>query len=454
MENPALFPLHEDAERITRHARLELHVGTVTVGTQANGRIPLFEILRGQAQSDSQNNPEPPVDRFFASCILPPTGRCLFFLRSQSDVRLSRNFGEQLLMTGNNADGDFELRCPTYYVESNAGFRETPGWAIASPVNCTVSITYGTPRPISKVSAVINNFDFEYGNNSTQEDDRSQEETLEVEASGRKITFERRKDRRALKCLLDSGVLRSAALTEFRFDAWPGATEDELATFAYNVSTLCSVVARQHTGVPLLSFLDGTGRVVKRLISSPVESNYRSNYVLRFLHFENGLPALFRDCFEEHHRMSGTDLWSRLPWLCAGIEDPPYLEQKLATLMAAIELLIRSSLIEHGATPSKDVEDLMLPGLVGAARKTLRWNIPKHYTAKERHRLLRNAVAHGGRLPSDVRAARHEFDKWHLFLLRRYLLRLGFTGDVASPFQGFASTSTVGEFSEGHNSFA
>ena len=146
-------------------------------------------------------------------------------------------------------------------------------------------------------------------------------------------------------------------------------------------------------------------------------------------------------------------LWQCLPFFCASIEDSPYLEQKVATLMAALEYLIRSSLVEAGQYSPKNAQKLDLDDLLGAARHKLGWKIPNHYTAKSRHRLLRNAVAHGGQLPSDANEVRHDFDKWHLFLLRRALMRLNYTGRVACPVNGWALMSSVDSFKEEHNNF-
>jgi hypothetical protein len=66
--------------------------------------------------------------------------------------------------------------------------------------------------------------------------------------------------------------------------------------------------------------------------------------------------------------------------------------------MPAVEMLIRNSLIENGHCSATDAEDMRLPKLIGAARALLRWDIPKHYTAKELYRNLRNAVSHGGEM--------------------------------------------------------
>lgn len=92
--------------------------------------------------------------------------------------------------------------------------------------------------------------------------------------------------------------------------------------------------------------------------------------------------------------------------------------------------------------------------LIGAARNRLSWRIPKHYTAGEATRLLRNAVMHGGELPTkDSAEFRLQFDKWRLFLLRLVLIRLGYSGEVVSPYQGVESSSRVDDFSVEHNSY-
>jgi hypothetical protein len=390
---------------------------------------------------------------FDANFFVPATGNTLILLRNQSGVRVPKLFGKDLIITGDSPDEPFQLTCPQFYVEANSSEGEQPAWAFASPVNCMVAIQYGEPRPVARVNAIINNFDHEYGNWPTDKKQANWEKILRIQASGRSVDFEWRQDHRRLRNLLDIRLLHSTALVTFSFDAWDGSSEKDLEGFAHSVASLCSVVARQHTGIPVLSLLDSQGRVVKRMLVDAIESEFRSSYVLRHLHFDRGLPQLFHQCFDEHLKMQQSDMWKRLPWLCAGIEDPPYLEQKCATLMSALELLIRSSLIESGHYSEDEAKKILFPGLISAARKRLRWDIPAHYTAKEQYRLLRNAVSHGGELPGEPKKIRHDFDKWSLFLMRRYLLRLGFDGEVASPEKGFASTSAVGDFSEEHNSF-
>src|SRR6202035_2230819 len=152
-----------------------------------------------------------------------------------------------LEISGQSTDGPFQLRCPEFYVETHSERQETAGWAIASPVNQPMTISYGAPRQITRVRALINNFDFEYGNCPDPDHDAQEQETLRVVASGRIVDFQWRAGRLDLRRLLDTGILRSTSLTTLTFAAWEGASEEDLAQFAYDIASLCSIVVQQHT---------------------------------------------------------------------------------------------------------------------------------------------------------------------------------------------------------------
>jgi hypothetical protein len=447
MDETALFPFADDTDWLLRYCKLPLHSGIGRVDRHGDPDHPLARMIRKLQQSNEQAEPE-----FAAGFFLPAAGNCRIFLRWPGEHRLSRNFGEGLTVTGDSLDGPFRLHCPRYYVKAASEIGERPGWAIASPVNQPATISYGDPRPVAAVTAIINNFDFEYGN-LPDSGSPGPGESLRVQAAGRTVDFAWRIGRRQLRRLVDAGLLGTTSFVTFSFEAWPGASDAELSAFAHNVSSLCWYVVGQHTGIPILSFFDADGRVIRRTIFNAIESKVRSSCALQVLHAEDGLPQLFRQCFDEHCQMQQSDLWRRLPSFCASIEDPPYLEQKYATLMAAVELLIRSSLVEGGHLKATEAESKSLPTLIGMARGTLRWHVPSHYTEAERYRTTRNAVDHGGSLPHDSRQIRGDFDKWKLFLCRRLFIRLGFNGQVASPQNGWASSSPVHEFSEEHNSF-
>jgi len=129
--------------------------------------------------------------------------------------------------------------------------------------------------------ATINNFDFEYGNWPKGPKEPNCERFLRVEALGRPVEFAWRQDHDRLRQLLDAGLLPTTSLTTFSFSAWEGASDDDLTAFAHSIAGLCGIVARQHTGVPVLAFLDREGRVVKRLLGNAIESEFRPDYILR-----------------------------------------------------------------------------------------------------------------------------------------------------------------------------
>jgi hypothetical protein len=454
MSEHPLFPLECENERLTRHARLPLHIGTARLLRQdcAESDDPFAKLARRIAEREKTS--KLPDVTFDASLVVPATGEVLIFLQGGKGARLNRDFGDELTLEGEGSDGRFRLHCPRFYVKkANHSTDGSQTWGIATPVNETATLNYGDDRPISRVTAVINNFDFEQGNYQVETQSSGKGDVLRVEAEGHFIDFERRDGYESLKTLLDVGAIHSAALARFSFDAWEGASEGELEAFAHDIKGLCTVVARQHTGLPVLTFLDDRGRPVKRLLGNPVESNYRRNYILAGMHRDCALPKLFRQCFAEFRNLRNAALWQPLPAFCASVEDPPYLEQKCASLLSGLELLLRNSLIEAGTCTATEAAKKSLTQLVSAARSTLRWDIPSHYTAGDRVRLLRNAVSHGGDLPESPDSVRRILDKWSLFLMRRFLIRLGYDGKIASPNNGYSSTSLVNDFSESCNSF-
>jgi hypothetical protein len=451
MDASAVLPFGGDAEWLLRHCKLTLHTGIGKIVQHGNPDDPFTKMFERIREESGQAKGECPEDHFEAGFLVPVDGNCVVILGWKDDRRLGKNFGEGMTITGESQDGPFRFICPHYYVKSASASKEQPGWAIAS-INAQAAITYGNPRPVARVAAIINNFDFEHGNVERVKRN-GPGEVLRVEAAGRVVDFVWREERSQLRRLVDAGVIGTASFVEFSFDSWSGATLEELTDFAQRISTFCQYVACQHTGIPVLSFVDSADNVVQRTIGAVIQSKFREKHALRFLHFNNGLPQLFRQCFAEHCKMQESELWQRMPALFAAVEDPPYLEQKYATLMMAVELLIRSSLIEEGHVSVANANSKYLPELISLARGTLLWDIPRHYTRKERYRNTRNAVAHGNSLPHDIGQIRGDFDKWKLFLLRRMFIRLGFEGEVSSPKAGYASSSPVNEFSEEHNSF-
>ncbi len=204
-----------------------------------------------------------------------------------------------------------------------------------------------------------------------------------------------------------------------------------------------------------MSFVDRDGRPIKRLIYSPLKSPFREGYILRHLQLDRGLPQVFEQCFENYGKLLNSERWMTMQAYCKTVLDPPYLEQKCATLMAGLERLMRNSLIEAKRRSDREAEALRIPKIFRIVRNELGWDIPTHYSTDERAKRLRNAVAHGGPLPLPSDQVRSDLDKWSLFLMRRMLMHLGFSGLVRSPnlTTGEWQESPVADFSEAHNSF-
>ena len=419
MTKPVLYPFHDAAATLMRFSKIPLHQGKASV------RLEESADLR-------------------ADVLVPAEGDCLIFLHGARKKLPRRGVGSGLTISGDSADGPFELTCPLFHIKASSPLREKLEWAILSPANQPMTIDYKAQRPAAKVSAIINNFDFEGVG-------------LSVDASGRTVQFARCNQYERLRELANTDILRTPALTSFSFDVWAGASEQELMTFAQDVASLCAYAVGQHTGVTVLSLFDQDGQVIRRIIGNPVESRFKRGGILNNSRVPDGITKLFSQCFEEHVKMRRSSLpWIKLPSYCATIEDLPYLEERFAVLMIAIEFFIKNSLIEsRNAMASRQIEKMDFNALIAAARSILGWRVPKHYTKKDLPRLLRNAIMHGGELPTkDSAEFRHVFDKWLLFLYRRVLMRLGYDGIVVSPQGGWVSTSPVSDFSEAHNSFS
>lgn len=273
-----------------------------------------------------------------------------------------------------------------------------------------------------------------------------------MKAAGREVVFRWRADRPDLRLRVRGLGLRSASFAEFTFRAWPGASDDELLTFAYDVANLCTFAAGQLTGAPFVTFKETEDRVVRRILRQPVTSSFRDSAVVP-MPFE--FKRFFESCFEEFVRLRGSRAdWSKLTSYVGSMDQCQFLEQKFATAMIGVEFLARQCLFDVMGVPIEQLEKLTFPALMGSARKRLSWDVPKHYKINEVARVLRNAVAHGGQLPTRGNEEfRHLYDKWRLFFLRRVLIRLGYNGKVLSPHNGWESMSDVNDFSEEQNSF-
>lgn len=404
----------------SRHARLAVHAGTASL--VADG-----EAVTGPAEF-----------------LLPAEGAPIVAFRSSQAI--TNNFGEDLRIVGLHDGRPFTLASPVCYTRKPA----SKGWSLISPINGPVRIEYSEASPAKIARVLLNNFDYECGDASVSASGFTRMGTsMVVQLTDRKATFSRHADYDSVYPLVHSGLLRSASLTECSFDVLAESDED-LLRLANDVASLLTIAHGGSVGVAMVELLDADGQPGRRIVTQPVRSRYRDDGIVR----DFNLPRLFQESFEAHVTMRQSNLpWHKLPSYCGSLDDVPYIEQKFAALMMALEFFMRVSLIEHGAVEA-EVAKLDWSQLVGATRKHLRWHIPKHYTARDTPRLLRNAVMHGGNPPvKDSTEFRLLFNKWRLFLFRRILIRLGYKGQVISPWKGVAESSAVDDFSEEHNSF-
>lgn len=443
-------PLAQEIDLFSQNCKLPLHSGVGRIHSFGDTH-ELVPGLKHQIEAAQGRNILGVKDQEFdAKFVVPASGSAKIFLEWSGGARLGKNFGKMLTIEGKSINGPFRLTCPCFYVKASSEMGKNSNWAVIAPTNEPAILEYGNPRPFRRISVLINNFDFEYGNITS---DDGVLKTLRVEALGRVVDFEWRTERLKLLRLVQAEALRNTALVSFSFDVWPGASEPEILTFIRNVSTLCSIVAGQFTGTPIIYFFDEINRPIKCTIIDVVESKFRKDSSIRCLNGEFGLPRLFTQCFEEHCRMQTQDEWRRFVNFFSSIDDPIFMELRYGTLMSAVELFMRISLIEKDCDKTNSLFETSLPDLISLVKRRLQWEVPKHYTVKDRYRMTRNAAQHGNELPFDIQQVWADFAKWKLFLRRRVFIRLGFDGLISSPENGWSSISRVDEFSEKHNTF-
>jgi hypothetical protein len=95
----------------------------------------------------------------------------------------------------------------------------------------------------------------------------------------------------------------------------------------------------------MVDLFDGDGAVARRVVPQRVTSRFRRNDVVDDMH----VPEFFRLAFGEYVNMKQAHpAWRRLTSHCGSLEDPPYLKQKFASLIMALEFFLRNCLVEQG----------------------------------------------------------------------------------------------------------
>jgi len=407
----------------SRYARLPVHAGTATL------------VADGEPVTGS------------AEFLLPADGAPIIAIRASRE--LTNNLAEDLQIVGLQGSQPFTLTSSVCYTRRPECGR-AEGWSLVSPMNGPVRIEYSGTESVTTARLVLTNFDYECGDAVVSSNGFTRIGTpMVVQLADRRAVFARREDYDSVYPLVCAGLLRSASLTECSIEL-SGDTDEELLILANDIASLLTVAHGGSVGVAIAEFLDSHGRPARRIVREPVRSRYRHDPVVKDFY----LPRLFQESFETHVKMHRSTLpWRKLPSYCGSLDDLPYIEQKFAALMMALEFFMRVSLIEDGEVEA-DVAKFEWNQLIGVTRRRLGWDIPKHYTARDTPRLLRNAVMHGAEAPvKDSTEFRLLFNKWRLFLFRRILIRLGYKGEVISPWRGVAESSAVDDFSEEHNSF-
>ena len=387
----------------------------------------------------------------FAEFLLPADGQAIVAFHTAT-AQTSQDFGTDLVIDGASDSGLFHMECARCYVHRQIEGAPGPGgWSLISPINGPARVHYGHTRPTATATVLLNNFDYRCGDAVSNDGGFTRIGTpLTVDLDERCVTFRHHRLRKEILPLVKAGILHTASLTEFSVDVARDVSDEQVLAFSTDVAALCTFASGAGVSVAMLDLLDGNGAVARRVIPQPVTSRFRKNNIVDDMH----IPEFFGVAFGEYANMKQAHpAWQRLASHCGSLEDAPYLEQKFASLLMALEFFLRNCLLERGQ-PEQSIGKLDFLELIGAARKHLGWDIPRHYVARHTVRLFRNAVMHGGELPTqDSTEFRLLFDKWRLFLFRRVLMRLGYGGKVVSPHKGWRSSSDVADFSEESNAF-
>jgi hypothetical protein len=387
----------------------------------------------------------------FAEFFLPASAQAIAAFCTEKPLT-DQDFAGRLTIDGDWDSVPFHFECPHCFVRPQTARGESGAWSLISPVNGPCRIDYRGLGAATKTVVLLNNFDYRDGDPVTSERGWTRVGTpFAAELGDRRVEFRRHANYELVRPFADASLVRVASVVECSFDVLLDESDAEVLEFATDIAGLSTIAMGGGVSVAMVEFADQSGRVVRRVVPQPVMTPYRQgNGIIGDFY----LPEYFCTTFRTFVMMPKSHApWRRLASYCGSLEAAPFIEQKFASLITAIEFFMRNSLIERGKA-GQGVARLDFPKLVGAVRRDLGWDIPKHYMAKEAIRLWRNAVMHGGEWPSeDSTALRKLFDKWRLFLFRRVLIRLGYAGKIDAPHKGWMCSSDVGDFSEAFNSF-
>ena len=220
-----------------------------------------------------------------AEFLLPPGSQAIIAFHAPTDLT-SQDFGRDLVIEGAAESGAFRIECAQVYVRKPSRSGEGSCWSLISPVNGPTRIRYGDDRPVRRAVALLNNFDFSYGDAVMTRDGGATtiDTPLSVDAGDRTITFRQRADRQQLLSLVKAGILHSTSLVEIDFDICDSESDDELLAFSQDVASLCTFGAGTGVSVAMLDLLDGDGAAVRRVVPQPVTARYRNRTIVADFH--------------------------------------------------------------------------------------------------------------------------------------------------------------------------
>jgi hypothetical protein len=431
------------------HPSFPAHEGEVTAGEFDSGAMSEFiHSLRAHFRK----SPEAENRRYPSILFATISGECFVAVRGPRN-HFQTNLGSNLRLEGTHEGRPFTFIAPRFCCRRESGFTDNEEWVLFEPINEPAVLTYQACDKAVAARCLQLNF-------TVSEDPDRQARPLSVQAGGREVCFESVAHSRDILHLLQSGGLSSAPTSVIRFPLHDGESEQQTTELAWNIASFCGLAARQLTPPVRLDWVTDRNEPVRVEFYSPIRATFRkaNRSLLPGLHFcRGGLADFFHQCFDSFVALHRDPSWLTVFNLAWTYDDGVFLENRIAAVMAAVELLLRVSLEEEqGRIQSKLLERKEPPKLgelIGAAKGHLRWSIPKHYVRLDLHLQTRNAAVHARSLPCSPREALDQLQKWGLFLYRRILMRLGYTGQVWAAGKGFSMLTQVDDFSEEANDF-
>jgi hypothetical protein len=192
-----------------------------------------------------------------AEFLLPAAGHAIIALHTGRDIT-SQDFGQDFVLEGTGEHGTFRIQCPQVYVRRPVPSDSTRECSLVSPVNAPTLIEYGAQRLITRVTALLNNFDYTTGDAvGTENGGFTRLDTPVVLTAGdRQITVRHRSDRAHLLPMVQAGILRSTSLVELAFDVNASESDDAVMALCNDAGAILTFAAGTAVNVAMLDMVD------------------------------------------------------------------------------------------------------------------------------------------------------------------------------------------------------